>query len=692
MTISPPDGGSSSPASSALALAAFRVIGTPDGMPDGAPEACGAGAHEVLEAIEILTGAPFILKVLRDREDLSEAELRRRFEEAAILRDLKHPNLVSITQAGPLFIELGGETVLRYGFAMPRIPNVESLAAVHARLTRGGENFLRLRDAVAVVSQICNALNFLHTLHNPVIHRDLSFENVLVDPLLRQVFLCDFGLAKVFDYQRPGLPPAGTLEYKSPEVIAAFRTGENALHPRDDVWSAGVILYRLLTNEFPFHVSLGDSAADCKEKLSVARLYTENRRPSDLNPAVRAIGDSAADDLDGIVSRALAFDPNERHTSRGFGKALNYWLDKFGAPLPPGLPPLTRPVKTTSRKWLLLLPAACLAAGAGVFVYRSEEAAGTAPPEEFVSTPAPPKHGGNIPLPNTEPNKNKTVPPPKTEPPPAENSAKNAAPAPAPPLAPTPPPAPVPPPPPPQPAAPPPPRDTEFGLFFAADTKPEVLRAAGLETVFYDLAKTPAGDPVSTEGRFWANVLQFVTERQWNDTFLSLNFFRAADASRAAHVFVPRQPAANIRNSFIISNSPRSKDAGSKQPPKTESAVFFYPPSTRPPPPATRSSFTKAVSARPSPDVFASRALATTSSSCVGTPKSFSTPATAAFFRTATAPLFPSAKSAPSLSAATWTPRNRTLGETASSRASGRTSSKTKPIPSKSFTATAGPA
>jgi serine/threonine protein kinase len=515
MATSPSVSGSSPTASPTLASAAFRVVRKPKKKsgekPDGARAPGKEGVFEVFEATEICTVSPFILKVLRNHENISEAELQRLFAEAAILRTYNHPNLVTITQTGPLSIELDGETVLRYGFAMRRIPNVENLAVVHAKLTNGGKKFLRVRNAVSAVSKICNALNYLHTQNKPVIHRDLSFENVLTNAGFEKVVLCDFGLAKFFDFQNPGLPPAGTPEYKSPEVIASLRTGENALTPRDDVWSAGVILYRLLTNEFPFDVSLTDSAKDCEDELSVDTLYyTENRRPSDLNPAIRAIGASAAEDLDRIVARALAFDPNERYTSHDFGKALVRWLDDSGtaplppephndaakvislpdepaaplppephndaakaislpdkpaAPLPPEPPTRTHPVKTTSLKWLLLLPAICIAAGMGAFVLLSEKSLGTAPPENFVSTSAPPKRSANIPPPNTEHAENETIPPPETKMPPEENSAENDLPAPpppvpappAPPASPTPPPPPGPPPPPPPPTPPPPP-------------------------------------------------------------------------------------------------------------------------------------------------------------------------------------------------------------------------------------------
>ncbi|MDR1498351.1 MAG: serine/threonine protein kinase, partial [Puniceicoccales bacterium] len=479
----------------------------------------GTRKPEVFRAVELATGADFILKVLREHQGVSDADLKEWFREAAILREINDPGLVSITRTGEFYVERDGETSLRYGFAMPYVKNGKSLAAVFAKLTDSGTKLISPRNAVFVVIKICAALDRLHSRHKPIIHRDLSCDNVIVDDSLQKVLLCDFGLAQYFDYTRPGLPFAGTLEYKSPEAIAAIIDKRNEIYPRDDVWAAGIILYRLLTNAFPFDISMNVLKQDIKEELSISNVL-KDRSPSKLNPAIRAMGAANAEEIDLIVSKALNYDPDERYSARDFFNALTNWHDKTGG-------------REEPEKWQkILIPAlSVVVAVISITYFFAEKSKITAETPEKTPPTLTPRQPD---IPAATPSVSAAV------------SPVSVAPPPAPPILPTTPP---PPPPPPE---PPPPRITDFGTFYDAATKPETLRTAGLEATFYDLAQKPSGSLNPDSEKFWENLHLFVTERQWNDTFLSLNFFRAPTTARVSHIFIPRQSAINIRNSFVI--------------------------------------------------------------------------------------------------------------------------------------------
>merc|ERR1719333_391552 len=80
-----------------------------------------------------------------------------------------------------------------------------------------------------------------------VAHRDVKIENVLLDTDDEHVRLCDFGFATT---ETSCSNACGTLDYAAPEVLTAKRRPYNPT--KADVWSAGVVMYVLLTGFYPF--------------------------------------------------------------------------------------------------------------------------------------------------------------------------------------------------------------------------------------------------------------------------------------------------------------------------------------------------------------------------------------------------------------------------------------------------------
>ncbi len=106
------------------------------------------------------------------------------------------------------------------------------------------------KEALAIVPQICDALQFAHD--EGIVHRDIKPENILVDKRGR-VKIADFGLAKLLG-RSPGdvaltatQQVMGTLRYMAPEQMH----GTKAVDHRADIYSLGVVFYELLTGELP---------------------------------------------------------------------------------------------------------------------------------------------------------------------------------------------------------------------------------------------------------------------------------------------------------------------------------------------------------------------------------------------------------------------------------------------------------
>jgi serine/threonine protein kinase len=155
--------------------------------------------------------------------------------EARALAKLSHPNIVAV-------YDFGQAGALHYLI-------MEFVDGANLRqLIRSGR--LAPREALAVVPQICDALQFAHD--EGVVHRDIKPENILVDRRGR-VKITDFGLAKILGIEtgasrltREGTV-MGTPHYMAPEQVEHPQTVDH----RADIYSLGVVFYEMLTGELP---------------------------------------------------------------------------------------------------------------------------------------------------------------------------------------------------------------------------------------------------------------------------------------------------------------------------------------------------------------------------------------------------------------------------------------------------------
>ncbi len=185
------------------------------------------------------------LKILAPEREKDPAFAGRFEKEAQALARLDHPNIVTIHDFG----QSGG----MYYLLMEYIDGVTL-----RQLLQAGR--VSAREALAIVPQICDALQFAHD--QGIVHRDIKPENILLDRRGR-VKVADFGLAKLVGV---GSEPAaggvtaagspaltesgkviGTPSYMSPEQIQA--PGE--VDHRADIYALGVVFYQMLTGELP---------------------------------------------------------------------------------------------------------------------------------------------------------------------------------------------------------------------------------------------------------------------------------------------------------------------------------------------------------------------------------------------------------------------------------------------------------
>ena len=246
-----------------------------------------SGQGRVWRALQLSTRREVALKVPLVSLIKSKNALTRFEREVELAARLNHPNIARIYDSG-IYQGL-------YYYAMELIEgNTLDEYIENHNLTQ--------RQMLELIRAICQAVQHAH--QNGVIHRDIKSSNILITED-GQPHIVDFGLAMTIlesdQYKTVSAEGevAGTPAYMSPEQAAGHH---ESLDTRTDVYSIGVVFYRVLTKSFPYDVntSMYETLRNIQE--------TEPLKPSDLIPKLDS-------DIETIVLKALAKEADERYQS-----------------------------------------------------------------------------------------------------------------------------------------------------------------------------------------------------------------------------------------------------------------------------------------------------------------------------------------------------------------------------------------
>jgi serine/threonine protein kinase/beta-lactam-binding protein with PASTA domain len=238
------------------------------------------GMATVYEALDQRLDRTIAVKVMHQNLAEDDEFVSRFIREARSAARLSHPNVVAVYDQGAD----QGHVFL----AMELVPGRTLRDLIRER------GHLSPRQTLEVMEPVLAALGAAHAAG--LIHRDVKPENVLLSDDGR-VKVADFGLARAVTgattHTTTGSVLMGTVAYLSPEQVT-----RGVADPRSDVYSAGILLFEMLTGHKPYD---GDTAI----QVAYRHVHDDVPPPSSLVPGLPA-------ELDHLVTRATNRDPDQR--------------------------------------------------------------------------------------------------------------------------------------------------------------------------------------------------------------------------------------------------------------------------------------------------------------------------------------------------------------------------------------------
>jgi serine/threonine protein kinase len=254
------------------------------------------------------------------KREFNTEQIRRTFKrEKEILATLAHPNIATLLDAGTTDDGIP-YLVMEYVKGWP----IDEYCQSHS---------LSLKARLKLFNKVCDAVAFAH--RNLIVHRDLKPSNILITED-GEPKLLDFGISKLLDAKAEdagNVTQMGALtpQYASPEQIK----GE-PVTTATDIYSLGVVLFNLLTENYPYNLGNKINGTLLREITETAPALPSESALTYISPSL------LRGDLDNIVLKSLCKEPARRYqTVEQFSADLWRYID--------GLPVLARPATFSYR-------------------------------------------------------------------------------------------------------------------------------------------------------------------------------------------------------------------------------------------------------------------------------------------------------------------------------------------------------
>ncbi|HSD07654.1 AAA family ATPase [Flavobacterium sp.] len=219
--------------------------------------------------------------------------------EIELVKSIQHPNLVTYKDSGEVVIENK-----KYAYLVLNFIAGETLSEKIIR-----EKYKSLYDIKSIIIEILEGLKYLHQQANPIIHNEITLQNVMLD--LAQgnpkPKIIDFGYAREFHqsskvFNKEGLNPN----------FLATECFHNIYSPQSDVFSVGIVLYQLIYNSLPWIIDVSKfkgKQSELEDKI------VEERKKKIKFPNVSDDIIDFDDVITNIIKKALHTDTEVRFSS-----------------------------------------------------------------------------------------------------------------------------------------------------------------------------------------------------------------------------------------------------------------------------------------------------------------------------------------------------------------------------------------
>ncbi len=234
-----------------------------------------------------------VLKVFKE-EYSRNTDIATLVQEARILSNLTHNNIVRVFEAN----EFTKNDKVYYFITMAFVSG-ETLTQRISRLSK-----LPFVEALYIQTDLLNGLGFLHNQNPQIIHRDINTDNLLLSYDDNKIVgkLADFGLAQSIDPVSIITNAAGRYQYFAPECFW------NTYFPSSDVFSAGLVFYKMVTGVQPWYYDFESVNNEDFEQISnvvISARKEHPRKPSYYNA-------DCSEHFDNIILKAISINLENR--------------------------------------------------------------------------------------------------------------------------------------------------------------------------------------------------------------------------------------------------------------------------------------------------------------------------------------------------------------------------------------------
>ncbi len=246
------------------------------------------GIGIVYKARHLLLNQLVAVKVLR-ATSMGQGGQKRFEQEAKLISSLDHRGIVHLrdfgtTESGQLHM------VLDY---------VAGQSLADAVNWQGA---LSVADSLEIVIQVCDAMEYAH--RKSILHRDIKPSNIMFERTENglDVKVLDFGIAKVLDLssEQAAMTKTGEI-FGSPLYMSPEQASGKKLDARSDIYSLGIVMYEILSGTPPF--------------AGLNMIDTITKQINQEVPALSTVNKSIPPEVDAVVAKALAKDPEDRFQS-----------------------------------------------------------------------------------------------------------------------------------------------------------------------------------------------------------------------------------------------------------------------------------------------------------------------------------------------------------------------------------------